>query len=295
MIRFLQRNEVNEDAYNDCISKSIQSQIYAFSWYLDVVANTWGVLVLDDYKAVMPIPFRKKYGIKYVYPPLWTLQLGVFGKGDIHLFIKEVEKHFSFIELRLHPGNILSETNQYKTNEKQILKINTNFDTSEFRKDRKKDLKKANQQNLVFKKSTNPRTFIELFKNNVGKRTQNIKDKDYTILKNLCEVLQEKRVGELFEVYDKDIMIAGAFILKHQQKATILFSATDFNNRDNGSNTFLITKIIETYKEEILEFDFGGSSMPSIAKYFKSFGAETITYPFLKINRLPFPFRLFKS
>ena len=295
MIRFLQRNEVNDEAYNNCISKSIHSQVYAFTWYLDMVASTWGVLVLEDYKAVMPIPFRKKYGIKYVYPPLWSLQLGIFGKVDIQLFIKEIEKQFLFIELRLHPGNILPNTNQYKTNEKQVLKINTNFSTSEFRKDRKKDLKKADQHSLVFKRRSNPDTLIALFKNNIGKRTSNIIDEDYIRLKKLCQVLQEKRVGELFEVYHKDAMIAGAFILKYQHKATILFSATDFNNRDNGSNTFLIRKIIENYKEEIVEFDFGGSSMPSIASYFKSFGAETITYPFLKINRLPFPLSLFKS
>jgi hypothetical protein len=35
-------------------------------------------------------------------------------------------------------------------------------------------------------------------------------------------------------------------------------------------------------------FNFGGSSMQSIAKYFLSFGAETKVYQYLKYHKLPF-------
>ena len=66
------------DKYDACIENSIQSRIYAFSWYLDIVADNWDVLVLDDYKAVMPIPWKKKYFIKYIAQPLFLSAIGCF-------------------------------------------------------------------------------------------------------------------------------------------------------------------------------------------------------------------------
>ena len=52
MIHYVKREDLEVEKYNNCIENSIQSRIYAFSWYLDIVADYWDVLVLDDYKAV---------------------------------------------------------------------------------------------------------------------------------------------------------------------------------------------------------------------------------------------------
>jgi hypothetical protein len=71
-------------------------------------------------------------------------------------------------------------------------------------------------------------------------------------------------------------------------------SATDLQNRNNGANTFMIDEIIRTFVTEYQQLNFGGSSIASVAAYFLSFGAVTHNYPFLKINKLPLIYRLFK-
>ena len=40
--------------------------------------RTWDALVEDDYVSVMPLPYRKKMGVTYIFPPTMTQQLGVF-------------------------------------------------------------------------------------------------------------------------------------------------------------------------------------------------------------------------
>ena len=106
-IKYIHREHLDEEKYNQCIDTSIQSKIYAFSWYLDIVCNNWDVLVLNDYEAVMPLPWRKKYGIKYVYPPFWVLQLGVFSKDVINEneFLTPLFNKFKFVELRTNTHN----------------------------------------------------------------------------------------------------------------------------------------------------------------------------------------------
>ena len=49
LIKYIQREHLDEEKYNDCIENSIQSNSYAFSWYLDIVCDNWDVLVLNDY------------------------------------------------------------------------------------------------------------------------------------------------------------------------------------------------------------------------------------------------------
>ena len=70
MIRKVSRKKLEVEKYDACIANSIQANVYGYSWYLDVVADNWDVLVLNDYEAVMPIPWRRKFFIKYVYTPL---------------------------------------------------------------------------------------------------------------------------------------------------------------------------------------------------------------------------------
>ena len=283
LIKYIQREHLDEEKYNDCIENSIQSNRYAFSSYLDIVCDNWDVLVLNDYEAVMPIPWRKKYGIKYVYQPLWVLQLGIFSKGDFTQsdFISVVQKRFRFIELRLNFKNLLDTDSLYFIEKQfQDLKLTVGYEKV-YGSDRKKDLKRAEKSELRIELGGSPSDLITLFQNNVGKRTPEIKQQDYQNLETLINFCLIDDYGELCFAYQGETLVAGAFFLKHQETVTILCSSTDFSNRKNGANTFLIDEAIQRYINKYKTLNFGGSSMQTIAKYFFSFGAQEKTYPML--------------
>ena len=301
MITYVKRQDLNVVKYNACIENSIQSNIYGFSWYLDIVADNWGVLVLDDYKAVLPIPIRKKYGIKYVYPPFWLLELGIFSLDDIinyQPFFDILFKKFKAVETRLNVDNRIQKSATFMLDKQmQLLSIKDDYEAvfDGYRKDRKKDLRKAQNANLVEKWGDSPKNLIQLFKNNVGKRTPYITSKDYAVLEELMETCINNGVGDVLSIYNKEnILVAAGFFLKHKNKVTILVSSTDFNHRKNGENTFLIDRAICKYQHNYDIFHFGGSSMESIAKFFLSFDAETHTYQQIKHSNLPFFIKLLK-
>ena len=301
LIKYIQREHLDEEKYNNCIENSIQSNSYAFSWYLDIVCDNWDVLVLDDYEAVMPIPWRKKYGIKYVYPPLWVLQLGVYSNEAINEneFLIHLFSTFKFVELRMNTHNnveLYSEFLQLKQCQKLVLNTTYSSILSKYRKDRKKDLQKAARADLIEKWNDHPSNLVQLFKNNIGKRTPNIKENDYKNLEKLIAICIEKKMGEILAVYDKkNKLVASVFLLKHKNSITKLISSTDLNHRKNGANTFLIDRVIFKYNKDFSVFNFGGSSIKSVASFSKSFGAETEKYHQLKMNKLPKVLQLFKK
>lgn len=300
MITCIKRKDLDVKKYDECIEQSLQSNIYGFSWYLDIVANNWDVLVLDDYLAVMPIPWRKKYFIKYVYPPFWMLQLGIYSKEivDENEFLIHLLDKYKYVDLRLNSKNSFGMFKGFfKESKFQALSLEHNYVTifNNYKKERKKDLQKAKRFDLIEKWNDNTSSLIRLFKDNVGKRTLNIKEKDYKVLENLlCKCIENKK-GELVSIYDKNnLLVASAFFLKHKKEITILVSSTDFKNRKNGANTFLIDRAIFKYQKNFKTFNFGGSSIVSVASFFNSFNANTTSYNTLKVNKLPYLYRLFK-
>src|SRR4029077_14289393 len=99
-IQHITRDKVDVVKWNDCIDSAPSGLIYGYSFYLDHMAQQWDALVLNDYEAVMPLTWNKKYGISYLYQPFLTAQLGLFGKtiskGLLETFLNNIPSKFRY-------------------------------------------------------------------------------------------------------------------------------------------------------------------------------------------------------
>ena len=66
-IKYLRHQEVDKSKWDNCIDKADNGLIYAYSFYLDHMAKQWDALVLNDYEAVMPLTWNKKFGFYYLW------------------------------------------------------------------------------------------------------------------------------------------------------------------------------------------------------------------------------------
>ena len=66
MIHYLKHHRIDKARWDRCISKAVNSRVYACSWYLDLVCPGWEALVEEDYTSVFPLTSRWK-GIYYLY------------------------------------------------------------------------------------------------------------------------------------------------------------------------------------------------------------------------------------
>ena len=261
-IRYVFRDHLNELKYNACIKTSKQGLLYGYSWYLDLVCDHWDVLVLDDYVAVMPVPWRKKYSIKYVYQPLWVLQLGVFtnsGIVDESKFLSVLKSHFKFITLRLNTKNTLRlVTPESRINSFQYLNLKNSYQvlSNNFNRNRKRELKKAVSAGLKEVWGDEPGQLITLFEKNIGIRVKGISQVDYENLSNLIHAVVSRGFGEILSIYDQTQLVASGFFLFHKKTVAELVCATDVKNRTHGGNTFLIDRALSNYQGKYDLFDF---------------------------------------
>ena len=296
MIQYVKRKDLNVEKYDVCIENSLQSRIYAFSWYLDIVADNWDVLVLDDYKAVMPIPWRKKYFIKYITQPFFCQQLGVFSLQNISeelylKFRKQIPKRFLRVSLQLNSESyFLSDTITERDNYILALNISEEDLIKNFTTNRKRDLKKAIYGSLTIDKSLSADEFFKFYLLN---------DKNYhqhkSIKRILYNISQIKNGNVKFcGVRKSGDLIACVLLLIDKKRITYLAPVSNNVGKRNGAATLLVTEIIKTFKNLNYILDFEGSMIKGIASFYRGFGANLEKYGLIKYSKFSFFEKLIK-
>ncbi len=303
-IKYYQHSEIDKIKWDKCIAKSFNGIIYAYSWYLDIVSENWDALIEDDYKAVFPLTQRKKYNVFYLYPPFFTQQLGVFSvnklqEDKVENFIKSIPAKYRFIEINLNKYNKVN-SNEYhlipnKTHELDLINSYQQL-YGMFSTNTKRNIKKAIKNNLTFQKNTSPDEIIRLFRNNRGKDIDTLSEKDYNHLKHLINLLVLKNRAEVWSAYNsKGDLCAGVFYATSNNKTIFLFSGRNEEAKENGAIPFLINQFIFENSQKNLTLDFAGSNDSNLARFYKSFGSKECFYYQLKINNLPWYYKILKK
>ena len=291
-LKHLTYNQIDFKKYDECIQKSINSRIYALSWYLDeVTKHDWEILVLNDYKAVMPLPFKRvkrKFLKRMITQPFFCQQLGIFSLTELDtvaftLFTTQFFK-FSIFNYHFNAFNTkaLSKGDNLKSNVNFELNLNKSYDelSKNYSKNLKRNIKKATKENLTITDKVTISDFI-LMKDNTKKHQ--IKKQQYTVMTNLLKVIQAKKMGSFYAVKHDDEFIAIAFFTKTSTRLVHLFSTSTTRGKEMGAIPFLFDTIIKENANTNRIFDFEGSMIKGVAQFFKSFGAIDIPY---QITRL---------
>lgn len=293
-ISYLKHENIDKKKWDDCIAHAKNSLIYAHSYFLDAMSENWDALVMNDYEAVMPLTWNKKFGILYLRQPAFTQQLGLFGnilfdKKITELFINKVVEIFSFAEINLNYAN---EYKEKKCN--LILPLNKPFSEIEkcFRKDFVNKIKK---QDLIYACSDDVEKAIQIFKENYTDKVK-ISSNAYEHWLRACNIIKKKEQLFIRKVNSPNgELLSAALFLKDTRRIYYVMSTTLPSGRKQQSNYFLLYQTIKEFSEQNLIFDFEGSEIPSIKLFFLKFGAIEQPYSFVKINHLSFWKRWLKN
>lgn len=294
MIRYLKHTDINKVAWDDCINRAINGSIYAYSWYLDIVAEVWDALVEDDYVRVMPLPIRTKLGYPYIYQPFFVQQLGVYSVlqlSSLHVnaFYKAIPEHIKLIYYNLNVFNSFDDldfvSEPWVTYEMDLIApYNDLF--KRYSDNAKRNLKKA--QGLTINTSERPDLIIDIFRQNKGKEVAAWGDAEYAILKKLIYSCIHKEKAAVWSCYDEtNTLCAGIFFVISHGKVIFLFSGTNTIAKEKQAMTFMIDTFIKQHAGRQLTLDFEGSNNPDLARFYKGFGSSPVYYKHIETNMLP--------
>ena len=296
---FKRREEIDIDKWDQCIRLSSNGLIYAYSFYLDRMADNWDVLVWNDYEAVMPLPWRKKFGIHYLYQPAFTAQLGVFGNNitahTIESFFSAIPSQFKLWEFSLNHGNVFYlEGYNLFDRVNYVLSLDQPYETLYriFRENARRNIKKSVQYGCYIKTDIDIHEIINLARQQPNAALQ----KDLTKFTLLYTPLKERSAAKSYAVFsNKDELLASCVFTFSHNRAYYILVANHPNGRTLGASHALIDAFIKDHAGQNLLLDFEGSDIRNLAFFYSSFGAREEKYPAIRLNNLPWYIKWMKN
>ncbi len=295
MIHYVRSKDIKYKKWDRCIEQSLNGNIYANAWYLDSVCEHWDALVEGDYDAVMPLPFRRKMGVNYVFPPTMTQQLGIFSseiisEQKVQEFIKSIPSKFKYCEINLNHHNPVA-ANQQRVTIHTNLELNLNLPYAEllkgFSENTRRNLRKTEQVNIRIRKNGDIRNLLKLFKNTKAAEIKALPSDFFQVAEKIGLQLLLNEQAQLWEAAINNDFCAGVLFAFSHNKAYFLFSAATPTAKENNVMHFLINTFIKENAGTDLILDFEGSDNKNLARFYKSFGATEKNYYKIIINRLP--------
>ena len=302
-VRFL-KTASEKKAWDTALLHCPENILYAQSWYLDAVAPRWAAAVERKNKqitALMPLPFRKKYGQWIVWQPLFCQQLGFFFTPSASTqaavkLLQLVQKHFPYApKLSGNIDNALTapfaidnltvkkKATHHLTLSKSYREAIENLNTN-----RKRNLKKALRTPSEIVMSRDPLPMLRFFRESAAKKIPGgVKENAYSTFLKLFEAVEARGLGELYYAKREGELHAGAWFVSFNGKLVYLFNSTSpKHHRENGP-TQILNYIFKKYQNTNLILDFESPEDKNVAYFYESFGAEEVIYPSYTWNKLP--------
>jgi hypothetical protein len=292
-IEFLKRKEIQEEKWDQVIAGSLAETIYPYSWYLDAVSENWSALVVDDYRFVMPVVWKKKAGMKYIYQPFYTQQLGVFSREYvkpelIRQMLKILYKKYRFAGMNVNVKNLVGEEKPFTVDDKSnyILPLSKDYDTlsNSFTTNTKRNIRKSIEFADRLERNLPVEELVRLKReNDVIKRSK----EDYRWLECVFETIKQREAGKVYAIRLESEIIAAAFFAFSKTRAIYLLSASSPMGKERRGMFRIIGAFINDHAGSGVILDFEGSNIPSVARFFGGFGAQAEIYQGVSFNRLP--------
>jgi hypothetical protein len=294
-IRYLSHDEIDLTKWDNCITHAPNGLIYGYSHYLNQMAKQWDALVLNDYDAVMPLTWNRKYRISYLYQPFLTAQLGVFGHGIspelLEAFLLAIPSKFTYWDFYLNYQNVFDlKKFPFYQRKNFVLRLDRTYEElyNNYRPNIQRNIRKAEKIGCKPIVDLPVKEVIDLavaqMKNYTRESTDNVKR-----FTRLYQHLHAKQQAITYGIMSaKNQLVASCVFIFSHNRAYYILVGNHPDGRTTGASHSLIDAFIKDHAGKNMLLDFEGSDISNLAHFYSSFGAHEENYPAIKLNKLPF-------
>lgn len=268
------------------------SSIYMLSNYLDEIAPGWGYLESDS-GIRFPIWIQQKWGIKQLRQPLFSQHFSPifphknYSNFDLNSLLETLSGLAPIADIQLDlKRNQLPKG--WKSQERITYRLQLPTSTTELQE------KYSNHHQRILKKpetlqlgpSNDQQGFIKLLKAEMPALT-GLQAEQFDAVDRLVTWLSIKRRGQLFTATDGDDLLAACYILHSGQRLLYQWAVSSPAGKQRQAMHRLIDYVLCEYAGSGLEFDFEGSMLPGLQRFYAGFGAKPYLYMRLSYSKFP--------
>lgn len=296
-IRYLRHHEIEHKKWDNCIDQAANSLPYPYSWYLNAMSPHWDGLVLGNYEAVMPLTWKRKWGIHYLHQPYYMQQLGVFAlqmpDADlVSCFLGAIPPHFRYIDFYMNEKNFFALSPEFQALERQnyLLDLSQNYAaiSKQYSRCVTRRLKLALTHYRIVDHPFEPDINVSFLAQRLQMNGKKLDPIYFQRLRVALSEANDRGMLKCHHVFDKEdkLSAVSAAICSKNRVINISGSALP-EARQNGAMYLLLDTLIREYAETDNYLDFEGSMVPGIAAFYAQFGGKPVSYWQVLCNRLP--------
>ena len=297
----------NKEKYHHYCKTTKSVLLFQQDWWMDAVCgiNNWDALLSESNENIVgawAYPIKKKYNLKLIAMPMLTLGIGpviTYFSGQKYSsllsheqqVIEELYKQlpsfdlFDLYFLPIYKNQMAFHWKSFIQKNRYTYRINdlSNLDKvfEEFNSSIRSQIRKAEKEITIIESED-----IELFYkiNSLTFKRQN-KKVPYSLsyVKQIEEACKKNNCRKIFFAKDNEgNMHAAVYIVWDNQSAYYLMGGADETYKSSGAYSLLLWGAIKEAASLTKQFNFCGSMLPTVERFFRSFGGEQIPYLHLK-------------
>ena len=293
-IEIVHSTKLDKNKWDDCVRANPGGLIYSLSWFLDQMADDWYGLIVGDYRAVMALPVKAKFGFRIVTTPAFAQRLGLAGNYDDgikKLAAEEVLKFCKAVQYASSDTELFSDT-EVKRRTNFVLDLRGTYESilDSYTPQCRKNISKSASRGCVIAEDVSIDDVFNLYRQAYGARAA-YSDEQFDRLRKLVQDAVDRRACHIAGVRDASgtLVYAGALLDDGKRLYYILGAPTE-HGRQMRATYFFIDHVLKRFAGSGKLFDFEGSDLPNVAKFYQSFSPDTEYYYQFYINKYPFPF-----
>lgn len=294
-----------KDKYRLLCESEPNIPLFSQAWWLDAVAgDTWDVVIVekgDNIVASMPYVLTHRYGLKIITQPKLTQNLGPWIKPNDAKYAKRLahEKDLMQALIKKLPDYVhfaqswhykqtnwlpfywqgFTQTTKYTYQIENLQDLNDDNLWQMLNQNIRTDIKKAsNREKLIVRDDLPMEDFIQL-NNMVFKRQGLDKPYDEALLKKIEHAAARRNQRKIFIAEDGEgKQHAGVYIIWDGNSAYYLLGGGNPELRNSGATSLCMWEAIKFASTVTKSFDFEGSMIEPIERFFRGFGAKQTPY-----------------
>ncbi|MBP6573294.1 MAG: GNAT family N-acetyltransferase [Flavobacteriales bacterium] len=303
MIRHVGHNAIDTALWDAMLSKCVNRMWYMQSWVLDIASPGWEALIDEEVGAIMPLTWRRKWGAHYLFQPYGLQQQGVFApRVDAALcaaFLAAVPRRFAYWDIYLNESMRIAAGNGDKVSEntQQVLALEGDVATlrAGYSQGHRRNLRKTAAEGSVMTEQVGAQEFVELFRLTTAERFGGGPSGSMEVLERLIAAALERGQCRMLGMRENDSLIAAGCFMEWEGRSIFFKSANNAAGLEQQAMFRITDRYIADHAGSGILLDFAGSNTASVARFNAGFGAHSTVYLRLVRNRLPVPFKWFKT
>lgn len=292
MIKHLTHAQIDKAAWDARCRASANAHWYGLSATLDAAASGWNALIDEETDEQMPLPWRSKLGVKYLYQPFMVQHCGPWSPGvcDVSRFLAAIPRSYRYADIYLGHEHAAAVSHvKFEERRNHVLDLRPGLEVvrAGYSTNHRRSLRKAEKSGVEGPTPASAKEVGTFLEHSSQFREWGTTPEQVATMHRILHSSEKDGSGFGRVVKHAGKPVAMAWFATFQGTLVFLKGMASAEGREVSALHRLIDGTIVECAGKHMQLDLAGGNETDLARFYSGFGGVPVVYLRALMNRLP--------